>query len=422
MSCALLDINDCNVQLWHDQQHVQSPGYALLAGNNYRFGNEARAQARLQPRNINTRFWSQLNTHPLQPALGPARHTADLVHAHLLALHHAAGAPEEVFMAVPATFEREQLALLLGIIEQCPFKVVGLFNRSVALSLTTPQTGTDSLYHLEIQLHQAVLNELGSNTGERSLLASHNLPGCGLLALQEKLIEVVANTFIRQTRFDPRRKAASEQHLYNALPQALRELDKRSEVRIEVDGYSARIGSEALASANQFLFKAVHEQLAGQRANLLAQPLLGLLPGATEALPGLRILTPDSLIQTVANQQSQLRSEDALSLISHLPLPVTDNSDVPHHATAPSSPAPGTSADLQPTHLLQGFCARPLVVAGTPIGSDWQLYREGDNWQLRGPADINVSINGLPYAGQALRCGDSLALAGNLAGVLIEVC
>ena len=93
MSVPLLDANDCYLQLWGSGQSVQSPGYALLEDGEYRFGQAARGSARLRPRDINNRFWWQLNTEPLQPALGPARHTADLVHAHLQQIHREAGQP-----------------------------------------------------------------------------------------------------------------------------------------------------------------------------------------------------------------------------------------------------------------------------------------------------------------------------------------
>ena len=83
MSIGLLDLHDTNLQLWHQDTRVQSPGYALLKGKEYLFGAPARAAAKLQPRAINTRYWWQLSTELLQPALGPARHTGDLVHAHL---------------------------------------------------------------------------------------------------------------------------------------------------------------------------------------------------------------------------------------------------------------------------------------------------------------------------------------------------
>ena len=32
MGIGLLDINDSNLQLWHNDKRVQSPGYALLQG------------------------------------------------------------------------------------------------------------------------------------------------------------------------------------------------------------------------------------------------------------------------------------------------------------------------------------------------------------------------------------------------------
>ena len=139
---ALLDLNDSNLQLWRAGEAVQSPGYALLDGKQYTFGSAARSAARLRPRDINTRYWWQLNTEGLQPALGPARHTADLVHAHLLDIHKQAGQPEEMILAASGSMQRDQLALLLGIVVQCPFNAVGLVNRSVALASTVAVPAT----------------------------------------------------------------------------------------------------------------------------------------------------------------------------------------------------------------------------------------------------------------------------------------
>jgi hypothetical protein len=166
---ALLDLLDCNVQLWNGDHHLQSPGYALLDGGEYRFGQAARSAARLRPRDINTRYWWQLSMEPLQPALGPARHTGDLVHAHLQSLYREGGEPGEAILAVPGSMQREQLSLLLGIVQQCPFDAVGLVNRSVALGSLFG--GTGALFHVEIQLHQGVLIELAAGDAwSRSLL------------------------------------------------------------------------------------------------------------------------------------------------------------------------------------------------------------------------------------------------------------
>lgn len=421
MGIAILDINDANLQLWHGDKHVQSPGYALLVGSEYRFGAAARAAARLRPRDVSTRYWGQLNTQPLQPALGPARHSADLVHAHLLDLHRAAGQPAEILLAVPGNLEREQLSLLLGIIEQCPFSAVGLVNRSVALA--QPEAGNGRLFHLEFQLHQALLSEFEDGDGQRRLLRSQPLPGCGLLPLQERLVEIIATHFIRHTRFDPRRKAATEQDLYDALPSALAALRQRGEASLSIAGYNTRIQAAALAEAGQRLFARVQE-LTGDSPHLLADPLAGLLPGADSGLPGLHILEPDRLPRVTAEQQVQIVHRDqALSLVTTLPCaepaPLSPAPE-PESEKVASAPPPAPAPTQGPSHLLQGFSARPLQTTGTPLAEDCELYCEGGQWQLRGPA--GATVNGLPYhPGRPLHCGDTLAVNGHLAGVLIEV-
>jgi hypothetical protein len=438
MSPALLDINDTNLQLWHGDTHVQSPGYALLEGDRYRFGSAARAAARLRPRDVATRYWWQLNTQPLQPALGPARHSADLVHAQLLDLHREAGEPEEVLLAVPGSMEREQLALLLGIIEQCPFRAVGLVNRSVALAQPEPagpRAAGAPLYHLEFQLHQALLSQLADDGGERRLVRSQPLAGCGLLQLQERLVELIAASFIRQTRFDPRRKAATEQTLYDALPGALERARREGELTLEVAGYRARLEAQALAEAGQRLFRSVRDIVGDSGARLLADPLAALLPGAATALPGLHVLDAGRLPAALPAFAAQLlRREGPLVLVTSLPCSEDNSSEgdsagaaaaaaTPEPA-APASPAAALAAGAgpQPTHLLQGYRARALQAAGTDLGSGWQLYCEGGAWMLRGPADIPATVNGQDYAeGRRIHCGDTLAVAGALAGVVIEV-
>lgn len=419
MNIALLDINDSNLQLWHDSVHLQSPGYALLSGGQYRFGNPARAAARLQPRDINTRYWWQLSTEPLQPALGPARHTGDLVHAQLQELHREGGKPPEVLLAVSGSMQRDQLALLLGIIQQCPFDAVGLVNRSVALGSLHGPGGR--LFHLEIQLHQAVISELAGRDGMTTLQRILPLPGCGLLQLQENLVEIIAAAFIRQTRFDPRRKAATEQRLYDALPQALRALGRDGETNLEIAGYRARVGNDELLGAGQRLFSAATRAVAGLHSGdrIIADPLAALLPGLAQQLPGLHILQADSVRQALEQQLDALiQRGQTLSFVTALPVlagqraagPIAE----PEPAAPPSSPAPAA------THLLQGHLARPLVADGTPLGQGWELFRDDRGWQLRGSGAIEV--NDAPYqAGQTLGGGDAIRLGDGASLRLIEV-
>ena len=421
MSIALLDINDCLLQLWHAEKHVQSPGYALLQDKQYRFGAPARAAARLQPRDINTRYWWQLSTEALQPVLGPARHTGDLVHSHLQDLYQQAGRPAEVVLAVSGSMQREQLALLLGIVQQCPFDAVGLVNRSVALA--SLYGGSGRIFHLEVQLHQAVVSELAESAGRIELQRTVPLPGCGLLQQQEKLVEIIASAFIRQTRFDPRRKAATEQHLYDRLPDALRALGSNNETNIEVNGYRARINRNELLPAGQRLFDSAPQAMGMLRTDdrVIVDPIANLMPGLAEQFPQMQVLAADGVRNALAQQQEEVvHRGQALSFITSLPcLEVT---------IAPTTPAPPTAAAEQatptvaaPTHLLQEARALPLVAGGSAVADGWDIHRVNGNWQLRGDG-VAPLVNGAPYQpGQVLARGDLITSGNGPDGLLIEV-
>jgi hypothetical protein len=420
VTVAFLDINDCNLQLWHGRDRIQSPGYALLEGGEYRFGSAARGAARLRPRDINTRFWWQLSTEPLQPALGPARHTADLVHAHLKALHREAGEPAELLLATSGSMQREQLSLLLGIVQQCPFDAVGLINRSTLLGSLHGRGDGRRVFHLELQLHQALLSELKPVGGEISLARTVPLPGCGLLQLQERLVEVVAAGFIRQTRFDPRRKATTEQVLYDALPEALQALSRGNETNIEVNGYRARVTRAELAGVGQRLFESAAQTMGSLEAadQLLVDPLVGLLPGIRDQFPQVQFAAPDAQWQAAqAHGDALLSRGQALGFTTTLPcLARTDDAPIEPAALVPM---PEPEKIVQPTHLLQGYRATALSASGTALDSGAEIVEVAGCWQLQGNG---VRVNGETAAGgAALAAGDVLTTASDTEYRLIEV-
>jgi hypothetical protein len=434
MSIGLLDLNDSNLQLWHRDARVQSPGYALLQGKEYLFGAPARAAARLQPRDINTRYWWQLSTDTLQPALGPARHTGDLVHSHLKQLHTQANKPDELLLAVPGSMQHEQLALLLGIVQQCPFDAVGLVNRSVALGSLYSRGGR--LFHLEIQLHQAVISELAERNEQVELQRTTPLPGCGLLQLQERLVELIAAEFVRQTRFDPRRKAATEQQLYDALPAALRALNSSTETNLDINGYQARVSRQQLQTAGKRLFDSANETIGvlSPQDRVIADPLAALLPGLSGAFSQLDILQGDDMYRALRLHEERLvQRAQALSFITALPCAEPRTAVQGAHTAAPSqlsaataetpapAPPPAAIAVSRATHLLSQHVAKPLLAAGTVLADGWELYRDSDGWQLRG-ASGNATVNGGPYhSGQILDCGDAIVIGTAAPVTLIEV-
>lgn len=449
---ALLDIRDAELRLWGAGEIVRSPGFVLLDGTEYRFGEAALGVARQRPRDVNNRYWWQLSTQPLKPALGPARHTADLVHAHLRDLHKAAGSPAELALVVPDSMPREQLSLLLGIVQASDFKAIGLVSRSV-LQASSADMQSRCL-HLELQLHQGVINEIGPADGELALLRSTPLPACGLLALQERCVSAIAGSFIQQTRFDPRQRADTEQALYNQLPAILTTLAERGECSVDIDGNRCRVVASALSSVTDRLREALVKVLGGESLPVLLDPQITLLTaGAT--LPGdLQPLGDEALWNAYQQHEARIHSEgDALHLVDRLPpgassgsgsaspgVPAStldaapqespraeqeespQGSRVTNGTVQASQAAPAQSSAAvpgQPTHILLGTQARALRGERIELGGAFFLERREQHWTLHGEGAL---INGMPSAPQQpLALGDTLSLGTTGHGRLIEV-
>lgn len=427
---ALLDCRDTRISLWQPDNVLHSPGFVLFTNEDYRFGHDAMEQSRLRPRDSSSRYWWQLGTQPLKPTLGPARHTADLVHAHLRELHSAAGGPPSLALAVPDSMPREQLSLLLGVAQACDFRVSGLVSRSVLLASTSEAASLPRLLHLEIQLNQAIINELIAEGGQLRLARSTPLPACGLLALQERCVSAIATAFIQQTRFDPRRAAQSEQLLYNQLPTVLSTLKERGEVSVDVDGHRARITAAALASVSDKLLAGLRQVRDHADIPLLLDPELLQMPGMS-ALEGHLLPLPENALWTSWQEQSAdiEVSEEDVHLIDHLPLrrtttgAATDPGAAPAKDTAVAASAartsPAAAAAGNATHVLLGTRALPLRNAEVSLGGGFSLRKDNGHWALHGDGGM---INGLPSTPhQPLQLGDTLSLGSAGHGRLIEV-
>jgi hypothetical protein len=427
---ALLDCRDTRISLWQDDGVVHSPGFVLLDGGEFHFGQPALEQWRLRPRDSNSRYWWQLSTQPLKPALGAARHTADLVHSHLRQVHADAGLPDTLTLAVPDSMPREQLSLLLGVAQACDFEVAGLVSRSVLLaSEALREAGGAGALHVEAQLNQTIVNELRVEDGHVSLRRSTPLPASGLLALQERLISAIASAFIQQTRFDPRRSATSEQTLYNQLGAILETLRERGEASIDIDGHRARVSASSLESASQRLLEGLTKAQAESDLPLLLDPELAVLPGIEGLVKEGLVLDDTSLWTAWQVQHPQVELGEAeVHLIDRLalhtgdtPVESTDAPTAAPTAAAPAetAPAPAATAATGATHVLVGTRALPLRGAEVTLGSGFSLRHSNGAWTLYGDGAL---INGLPSTPvQPLVLGDTLSLGAAGHGRLIEV-
>ena len=289
----LLDCNDASLCLWNDGDAFWSPGVVWLSGDRYQFGGPAWEQARRAPRDINNRFWHRLSTQPLSPALGPARHTADLVHAHLEALLN--GVSGDIALAIPGAMESRQLSLLLGILQTLSVTASSVVHRSALVGAATGQ----SCAHVELQLHQASITAVTVEGGVARAGETQLLPGHGLLGLMDDIAERIGEQFVAQTRFDPQRRAETEQALYLQLPDLLRSLGTQSEVSCSLEGHTARIAADALRPVGAAFTQALAPLLPAGTAHIALDALLSALPGLD--LPVQATTTGPEIIPLIAN-------------------------------------------------------------------------------------------------------------------------
>ena len=411
----LLDCNDAALRLWQDGEGIWSPGIAWFAGGQYQFGEPAWQRARLSPREINNRFWHRLSTQPLSPALGPARHTADLVHTHLQTL--LGEAPGDVRLAIPGTMEPAQLSLLLGILQTLPVTARSVIHRSALIGSAVGE----ACAHVELHLHQASITGVSVTDGIATAQETQLLPGQGLLGLMDEIAERIGEQFVSQTRFDPQRRAETEQALYQQIPSLLGSLVTQSEISCTVEGHTARIAREALAPVGAAFSRALAPLLPAGVERIALDALLSELPGLT--LPGVCISVSAEIIPRAAEVLEVTEGE----LIFQREAPCSA-------LVAPGNPAGIAAQDDAPvaeagsghtasaaavTHQLVAGHATPLTLGSSVTDG---VVLSGVN-ELTVTTEAAVTLNGRSVEGvTAISAGDRLTVEGvDVDFIVVEV-
>ena len=415
---AVLDLHDTALKIWRDDTDIESPGYAWFDGKQFRFGIAALRTQRRTPREVNTRFWSQLGTAPLSPPLGKARHTADLAHEHLQTLYEEANRPDRVLLTVPGSFTREQLSLLLGIVEHLPFSIDGLIHRSALLGSAS---GMGQGLHVELQLHQTLVTQFQVSDGHVAATNSQALPGEGLLALQDRLANSIAGAFVDQTRFDPLQSADGEQTLYDQLPVFLATLKAQGESHMSINGYDVRVTQEDLACVGAAYAKALQPLLNPDSPILLESPL-DQLPGLVMGGSAAGIDNGAIVTTTLKFADSLRQAPDALVLQRRVPAESTNSRVAPQT----ESPAPATESQEsnplpRPTHWVSGGIAKAFT-PGALSPQEIQLEQQGTSIILAAPIPQDLNINGqAAEAGHVFTVGDVITDAMGFNAQLIAV-
>lgn len=355
------------------------PGVAVLEEQQTITGAQAQARVRLKPLLAQTNFWRGLSTSPLKRPSRLIQTPADLAFAQADSLLRDRDG-EGVLLALPAGYSREQLALLLGVVNETRVPVVGLVD--AALAACSLQPAPPRILHLDLELHQALLTVLEYAGGDRGLKRSRYeiLPQHGLMAIQQTLMRFTADLFVRKTRFDPLHEAGSEQRLFDLLPQWLTGLSSQERItatmnfgerQMDVEIEQTQLIAALEAHYAELLRLVQSARIAGMPIELRVTERVAMLPGLLDRLGSLRECVVAVLprgaaaLGTLEHESAIRRTPDTLALIYQLPIA----------STAGTSSEPSaiqvTPAALRPTHVL--FQGRAWSITEQPLVIGWAV-------------------------------------------------
>lgn len=383
MSTLAIEINDAGLTVADgDRVLAVEPGYALLDGGRVLTGEAAFGQARLQPRRVSNRYWSQLSLAPGSAGIEGPGNAAELAYAQLRALwERFRTQADDVVLTVPAYYDTEQLGLLLGLAEECGMPVRAMVDSAAAASLR-PYPGRQLLY-VDAGLHRVSVIPLEQGA-EVTAQQERGLEAVGLAAFSDLLAKRLAEIFVWSTRFDPFHEAASEQQLYDLLPGCLERLqtEEHTETTLSYGGetFTVDVQREQLLGVTAGFYRALLQLISSARqsdASLVVQlsDRIAGLPDVQDELARLddaRVVTysaghaPRAVLKGVDGIPAPAGQVKLLRHFVWRDAPA-DSGVEPAGAAAPARPRPAADGPL-PTHVVYRGIARRVDGDGILVG------------------------------------------------------
>lgn len=354
------------------------------AADAVRFGASALDTARRTPHRVSYGHWAAFGAGVVADGTTPApgetavRAAFPVACAELrrrVAPHLAPG--DRLQIAVPAALDAAALGWVLAACRRESLPVAGFHD---AAALAVAALGLEG----EVIVPAVGLTQLSATRvvvadGEARRRAVRVSRDAGLLAVQQRWLEMVAEAMVLRSRFDPLHEAASEQRLYDLLPAAAARAAREGSTVIELptaaSSCTVTLSRDQFAAAARPLTRALAAAVDALRSDgvpptvLLCATLLDL-PGVVEALsamPGVRLYAMDA--ELIARAASMLpavgdAAEDEVPLRRGVPLAVPIAEARPVEVAAEATRA-------APTHVLW----RGATIA-LPRGATLEVGRE----------------------------------------------
>ena len=388
MSLLAAHINDAGISVLSAERLLyREPGFALLEDDELATGLKAFENARIKPRRIHNRFWSELTTDALADRRFQHLSAADLASRQLEQIWRAVAASgDRLVVAVPAYMTGENLGLFLGIAHELDVPVVGLVDAAVAATRREYRGAVP--VHVDLSLHTTTLSRLRQN-GQVQLDRSEIIENGGMLSLYDAWIRIISDAFVKQSRFDPLHTAETEQLLLDRLSGWLAAASASDTVTLEIEyrgiAHSAELESLDLISAAAPLYQRIASQLravyrAEETPAIQLSDRAARMPGLADMLAArvggeVFLLEPGATARGLLTRcRDMQRGDGGVTLIRQLPW---DQSRVTIHRDE----APVAAG--QPTHLLFENTAYPidgrsLLMGSQPVAGERWIELRGD--------------------------------------------
>ena len=419
----VLDLNDWELSLYRGPElEVQTLGFALVEAKSLVFGEQAVAEHRRSPLSAHSGYWHRLDASPVRSRNRNVRTSADLVFNQLKLLISSGSAEnQEVVIAVPSHYSKDQLAVLLGIIEQSPIVPLGLVDALVASGSTHPGD-----FVLDVSLHQMTITRLAIAQGMVKRVTVESVPDGGLLPILDSWLSRIADEFVRETRFDPLRIADTEQQLWSHLYAWL-----GGEIAARDYGLYLEVGNKSGNWHVNFDVRELQRLTANQtkaavalcaevpnaklRLTSRAARIPGLVQGVRDAgIEDCETLAPDAVIKGIAGNAAMFAEgqEEGIKFVTSLKslTPVSRSAEsIANRQESSLQASPPTPEPLKdaPTHLVYAGIAYEVsdsvdlnkLVPGIPASYSTKRTSRA--------IDIYRTNKGSEALVQSLECGDT---------------
>ena len=213
---SIIKIDTDTISVWRNGRLIDtSPQVAVLTVDGGFISHEVSAKTMAGSQKIYQDYWTCLNEDTLSYVVSGIRHKADMVYIHLKNISERIGDLVDVVYTVPSHLTSDQLSLLLGISNALNLSVRGFIDANVAALSNAAAPGSYTV--LDIQPNQTVITDLDV-ADQVTRRHSELVPNIGSNNIYHACARHIANSFVRQTRFDPLHDSLCEQHMMDALP------------------------------------------------------------------------------------------------------------------------------------------------------------------------------------------------------------